>query len=61
MAVEVRTEMDLDVAEEEAVDLWKFERLMNVSNGVPCYILYVLRTLDVTEMKVECPGKVEMN
>ncbi|KAL4584753.1 hypothetical protein LXL04_009362 [Taraxacum kok-saghyz] len=38
MAVEIRTEMDLDVAEEEAMD----------------------PTLDLTEMKVGCPGKVEM-
>ena len=42
MAVEVQIGVALDVVEEEAVDPGEVEMVMNVSNGMPCYMLQVL-------------------
>ena len=41
MAVDVQIGMTLDVAGEEVVGPEKVEMIMNVSNGMPCYMLQV--------------------
>ncbi|GKD18307.1 hypothetical protein Tco_1207465, partial [Tanacetum coccineum] len=63
------TRDSIDQQREEVVRPGEVEMVVNVSNRMPCYMLRVLciikrveleKTLDVTEVEVGCPGKVEM-